>query len=448
MNKYKYNLNFRLEKRKQKGTGELIKENLPILADITFVGKRIFYYTGYRIDQSKWQYKDEKTGEKVQRVKRNNFSVQGESSTEINAKINEVEAVVRKIFQRLEVEGIEPTTQQVRGELKKLLNDKYEDNTLQKYENIWNAFERYNRDSKISEGRRRHRKTAMNHFKRFESELGNTISFENSNRELISEFESFLVKDGDDPEKYKYLKPNKRPRKKSRNRIIGILKTIRAFYGWSKTEKLISLNPFDEYEIGSESYGRPIYLTKAERDHLYNAEIVNDRLNRVRDIFVFQCLIGCRVGDLVRLTEKNIIGGAIEYIPRKTKEGKPVVVRVPLSDKAKSILDKYNLPNGALLPFITDQRYNEYLKELFELVELNRIVTRLNPLTREEEKVPLYSIASSHMARRTFVGTLHRNVKDSVIANMSGHVENSRAFIRYYDVDEETRTDAINNFLD
>ena len=69
-------------------------------------------------------------------------------------------------------------------------------------------------------------------------------------------------------------------------------------------------------------------------------------------------------------------------------------------------------------------------------------------MTREEEKVPLYSVASSHMARRTFVGTLHRNVKDSVIANMSGHVENSRAFIRYYDVDEETRIDAINNFLD
>jgi hypothetical protein len=72
----------------------------------------------------------------------------------------------------------------------------------------------------------------------------------------------------------------------------------------------------------------------------------------------------------------------------------------------------------------------------------------MNPLTRDEEQVPLFQLATSHMARRTFVGTLHRHVKDSVIASMSGHVEDSRAFSRYYDVDDDTKTDAVNNFLE
>ena len=58
-----------------------------------------------------------------------------------------------------------------------------------------------------------------------------------------------------------------------------------------------------------------------------------------RDIFIFQTLIGCRVSDLYRMTKLNVVNEAIEYIPKKTKEGNPVTVRVPLNDKAKEILD-------------------------------------------------------------------------------------------------------------
>jgi hypothetical protein len=56
------------------------------------------------------------------------------------------------------------------------------------------------------------------------------------------------------------------------------------------------------------------------------------------------------------LTKSNIINGSIEYIPRKTKDELPIVVRVPLAAKAKAILDKYDIPDGSLLPFISDQR--------------------------------------------------------------------------------------------
>jgi len=41
------------------------------------------------------------------------------------------------------------------------------------------------------------------------------------------------------------------------------------------------------------------------------------------------------------MTKSNVVNGSIEYIPRKTKEGNPVTVRVPLNDKAKTILEKY-----------------------------------------------------------------------------------------------------------
>lgn len=64
------------------------------------------------------------------------------------------------------------------------------------------------------------------------------------------------------------------------------------------------------------------------------------------------------------MTKQNVINDAIEYIPRKTKEGNPVTVRVPLNDKAKSILEKYKDHEGnKLLPFISEQKYNDAIKK-------------------------------------------------------------------------------------
>lgn len=166
-----------------------------------------------------------------------------------------------------------------------------------------------------------------------------------------------------------------------------------------------------------------------------------------RDIFVFQSLIGCRIGDLYRMTKQNIINDAIEYIPRKTKEGNPLTVRVPLNDKAKSILEKYKDCEGnKLFPFISEQKYNDAIKKAFELAEINnRIVTILDPLTNEEMKKPLYEVASSHMARRTFIGNIYKKVKDpNLIGALSGHKEGSKAFNRYREIDEEMKKELVN----
>ena len=62
----------------------------------------------------------------------------------------------------------------------------------------------------------------------------------------------------------------------------------------------------------------------------------------------------------------------------------------------------------------------------------------------EEEKHPIWEVASSHMARRVLVGNLYKEVKDpNLIAKISGHVENSRAFSRYRDIDEEMAKEVI-----
>jgi hypothetical protein len=109
------------------------------------------------------------------------------------------------------------------------------------------------------------------------------------------------------------------------------------------------------------------------------------------------------------------------------------------------IVRKYNRLDGEqLLPFISDQKYNAYIKRIFKECGIDRVVTFYNPTTDQEEKKPLYEIASSHLARRTFVGNLYKRVKDpNAICKLSGHKEGSKAFSRYRDIDEEQKRELV-----
>ena len=106
-----------------------------------------------------------------------------------------------------------------------------------------------------------------------------------------------------------------------------------------------------------------------------------------------------------------VVNGFVEYIARKTKENCPVTVRVPLNDVAKSILEKYkDLPGMQLLPFTSQQQYNRDIKTMFEMAGLDRILTVINPKTREEEKKRLCDIASSHLAAAPLSATSTRKL--------------------------------------
>jgi integrase len=222
---------------------------------------------------------------------------------------------------------------------------------------------------------------------------------------------------------------------------------IRSFMIWSDKKGIISRNPFDEYGIDDAVYGKPIYITVEERNILYNTDLSDDSvLAQQRDIFVFQSLIGCRVGDLYRFTQGNIIDGGLEYIPGNTNNERASVVRVPLTKTAQEILERYRYPDRkAILPFISEQQYNIHIKQAFKRAGLTRMVTVVDQVTREAKQEPLCDVASTHMARRTFIGNIYKKIKDpNIIGSMSGHKEGSRAFARYRDIDEDIKREVVN----
>lgn len=247
-------------------------------------------------------------------------------------------------------------------------------------------------------------------------------------------------------EAFQAVPESRLPVERGQNSICEFVKHLRSFYLWAVDQELTTNNPFRHFAGPQPLYGTPYYITVDERNHLMNYDLSdNPRLAVQRDIFVFQCVIGCRVSDLRNLTKDSIINGAIEYIPRKTKEGRPVTVRVPLNSVARTILERYkDIPGNKLLPCIADQNYNYAIKEVFKVCGLTRMVTILNPTTRQEEKRPLNEVASSHLARRCFIGNLYKQVQDpNLIGKLSGHVEGSKAFARYRDIDEEMRRDLV-----
>ena len=86
--------------------------------------------------------------------------------------------------------------------------------------------------------------------------------------------------------------------------------------------------------------------------------------------------------------------------------------------KCKEIVDRYaDFSGDQLLPFESSERYNDNIKIIFEKAGVTYFVTKLDTVTRTEVKVPINEIASSHMARRTFIGNIYKLVKDPNLCN-------------------------------
>ena len=233
---------------------------------------------------------------------------------------------------------------------------------------------------------------------------------------------------------------------RSQNTINTKLRCIRALCHWYVETGRAETNPFDRYKIPSDVYGTPTFLTLDERDKLYATHFDSVSMETQKDIFVFQCHVGCRVSDLMSLTTANLTNdGFLQYIQQKLRKSKPIVVRVPLTDTAKEIIAKYaGQPDNRLLPFISDIKYNVAIKKVLRAAGITRTVIVQNKLTYEEEPRAICDIAASHLARRTFMGNMFKKVKsERIVSAFTGHAAHSQAFSRYTDVDDEMKRQII-----
>jgi len=153
----------------------------------------------------------------------------------------------------------------------------------------------------------------------------------------------------------------------------------------------------------------------------YNCQIhAVKRLEQVKDIFVFSCFCGLAYIDVKNLRDNNIrtsFNGGMWIMGKREKTG--VSFSIPLMEIPKLILDKYKgtLPDGHVLPVISNQKMNAYLKEIGDVCGINKNLT-------------------FHLARHTFATlTLTKGVSIESVSKMLGHtnIQTTQIYARITD---------------
>src|SRR5690606_225147 len=123
------------------------------------------------------------------------------------------------------------------------------------------------------------------------------------------------------------------------------------------------------------------FLSEIELHNLEIKEFVTDRLDRVRDLFVFSCYTGISYVDIMTLTSDNVILNIDGSYWIETKRQKTnTVVKVALLPQALRIIEKYKdhpvtTVSESLLPVITNEKLNAYLKEVANFVDIKKNLT-------------------------------------------------------------------------
>jgi integrase/recombinase XerD len=203
--------------------------------------------------------------------------------------------------------------------------------------------------------------------------------------------------------------PKGHPKAMSNNTIMKHIQRFRKIVTLGYHIEWIDRDPFVRWKPVYEKRERP-FLTENELSNIETYDFLIERLERVRDLFVFSCYTGIAYVDLMSLTHDNIIKGidGNDWIFTNRQKTK-VPVKVPLLAKAQRLIDTYqNHPmtqiTETLFPVITNEKVNFYLKEIAKAVGLKKNLT-------------------FHMARHTFATTvtLSNGVPIETVSKLLGH---------------------------
>lgn len=211
---------------------------------------------------------------------------------------------------------------------------------------------------------------------------------------FINEFEFYLrsVRKCNNNSAIKYVKSN-----------FGKVVRLCVANGW------LQRDPFINYASKMKEVNRQ-FLTEQELQTLSNKALMNERLRQVRDIFIFSCYTGLAYIDSANLTPQNIAigmdGEKWIYTFRQKTDSR---TNIPILPPAMAIIDKYKehpicKVKNKLLPILSNQKMNAYLKEIATLCNINKELT-------------------FHIARHTFATTvtLSNGIPIETVSKMLGH---------------------------
>lgn len=188
------------------------------------------------------------------------------------------------------------------------------------------------------------------------------------------------------------------------NSVVKYFKNFKTVCNYGIKLDLIEKNPFNKYD-GKLNIKESTFLTQAELDRIENTEFSVERLERVKDIFLFSCYTGYAPIDACNLTLNNLIEDVEGNEWIKTDRQKTGTrANVPLLEPSKKIIEKYAGKSDRLIPKLSNQKMNSYLKEIADHCKIKKHLTW-------------------YVARHTFATTvtLGNGIKIENVSAMMGH---------------------------
>lgn len=221
------------------------------------------------------------------------------------------------------------------------------------------------------------------------------------------------------------------------HRNVGLLKT---FLLWSLNKKYSFNNSFVNFKKPPKFRTDEIALNIEQVEEIYAHDFSkNKKYERVRDLFVFGCVTGMRFGNYSTISKNDVQGDFIRVIDLKSKSKN---LSIPLNNISKSILEKYEYQ----LPSISNQKMNEYIKEVFEELKFTDEIKKTMKYGDQlvEKNTEFYKRISSHTARRSFITIMkNKRVPDKVIMSYTGHTS-LEVFNAYYRPSEDDKVSYMN----
>jgi integrase len=329
---------------------------------------------------------------------------------------------LNEIRQRLIIEGKEVTADFIKARYKSLPDPDEIQNPK-----VLELYDEHNRKFKELIGTNKHSKSTYNRHLTSRSHVAAFIKHQYGKEDLHWEKVNFSFLNNFEH----YFKA---VRKCNHNSTMKYIKNLGKVIRLAVGEGYLSLNPFDKFKLSFETVTR-VFLTQEEVDKIIDLDIKLKRLDRVRDLFVFCIHTGvsfCDVIDL-RMDHINEDKQGTKWIKNKRIKTS-VEYMVPVLPIVQKIMDKYTdhperQEKDCVIPEISNQNYNGYLKEVAEKCNINKNI-------------------SSHTARHTFATTitLNNDVPLEVVSKMLGHTDTKTTQI-YAKMQEKAIKSGMSNLL-
>lgn len=325
-----------------------------------------------------------------------------DGAKELNLYLDSFEGSIKKAVREIKADNVSIEFE----EIKRKLLEKFSNKTTA---NIFDALDLFIkvRKNDLTESTLKKFTNLKNHLIEFQNKNYTKLSFGAIDLSFYDAFVNHLI----------YVRKNKL-NSNSAYKNIALLKT---FLAWSYDRGLNKYDYFRKFKKKEFSVDI-VTLSEKELKKLENLDLPGEenlRLDKTRDLFLFACYTGARFSDIFNINRSDIKENVWFLRQVKTK----YTTEIPLIEEAVNILRKY-VHFEKPLPVITNQKLNQYLKELCKKAELfDKVrITEQKGNQFEETEYQKYELITTHTARRTFITlSLTKGMNAQIVMSITGH---------------------------